>query len=964
MNNNYKLIEQRHVDDVEGEVFLLEHIKSGAKVLKIANSDTNKTFCITFKTEPDDESGIPHILEHSVLNGSKKYPVKSPFDQLMKGSLSTFLNAMTGEELTMFPMASVSHKDYFNLMDVYLDAVFNPLIYSDHRILRQEGWRIEAKNADDPFRYTGVVYNEMKGNYSDPMCDVFHKIGHTLFPDNGYGLDSGGYPEAIPTLTQEHFEEYHRNHYRPENSYIFLYGDADFEKELQLLDEGYLSKYEKQGGNYDIKPQAPFKEMKVINSEYPAHEGSEEDGDTYNTLTFVTCDINTPYATGAFNVILDVLVSQESGAIKNALIDAGICTSIDTYVSNSQQCIVSFLAFDCKKDSLHEFQQVIDKVLRDVAANGLDKESVDAVLNRMEFALKESNDAQRGIKLNGMLVNSWIFGGNPIKILEQADRYEEFKKKVEEGFLEDLIRKYLIDNPHSLLASFAPKQGLVQEAEAKIQQSLDEYKASLSKEQIDQLVAENEELDRYQNTPDTPEALKTIPTLRLTDINPTAVDYPIEKDTIDGIPTLRHEYNTKGIIYLQFFFDMKALPMTLVPYASLMSNIIGLMPTKKHTFGELDNAINKYTGSCTAGYDLYSRIEGKTRQPFALFKFQGKSLVKNLAKMTDLLIEMTNETIFDDKDRLRDIVMRQVSEITMDINYNAYQYARDRMLSQYNDAGKIGQLVEGIDYYMMLKDLGENFEAKVDDLISKFNTVKSLLLNRDNLQCFVYCAGSDYQAATEQVKRYAAALDTRKTTYQQWTYSGAHINEAIIMPSKVQYVLKAYDLLDPQYTYSGTLPVLSKILSTDYLQTNVRVRGGAYGSWGGITPDGIACLSSYRDPNLQNTIDVYDNIPGYLANFDADDDAMTKYIIGTISNRDMPVATSQRGRTALSRYRQGFTFDQIQQERNEILATTAQQIRDLAPLMAKVRDHGTVCVLGGEEKIMESKDLFNNIIRI
>ena len=230
MNNNYKLIEQRHVDDVEGEVFLLEHIKSGAKVLKIANSDTNKTFCITFKTEPDDESGIPHILEHSVLNGSKKYPVKSPFDQLMKGSLSTFLNAMTGEELTMFPMASVSHKDYFNLMDVYLDAVFNPLIYSDHRILRQEGWRIEAKNADDPFRYTGVVYNEMKGNYSDPMCDVFHKIGHTLFPDNGYGLDSGGYPEAIPTLTQEHFEEYHRNHYRPENSYIFLYGDADFEK--------------------------------------------------------------------------------------------------------------------------------------------------------------------------------------------------------------------------------------------------------------------------------------------------------------------------------------------------------------------------------------------------------------------------------------------------------------------------------------------------------------------------------------------------------------------------------------------------------------------------------------------------------------------------------------------------------------------------------------------------------------
>ncbi|MBO4771255.1 MAG: insulinase family protein [Bacteroidales bacterium] len=964
MNNNYKLIEQRHVDDVEGEVYLLEHIKSGAKVLKIANSDTNKTFCITFKTEPDDESGIPHILEHSVLNGSRKDPVKSPFDQLLKGSLSTFLNAMTGEELTMFPMASVSHKDYFNLMDVYLDAVFNPLIYTDKRILRQEGWRIEAKNADEPFRYTGVVYNEMKGNYSDPMCDVFRKIGHALFPDNGYGRDSGGYPESIPTLTQEHFVEYHRKHYRPENSYIFLYGDADFEKELQLLDEGYLSLYEKEGNDYEIKPQAPFAEMKTIKSEYPAHESAQEDGDTYNTLTFVTCDINTPYTAGAFNVILDVLVSQEAGAIKNALIDAGICTSVDTYVSNSQQCIVSFLAFDCKKDSIQQFQQVIDRVLRDVAANGLDKESVDAVLNRMEFALKESNDAQRGIKLNGMLINSWIFGGAPIKVLEQTDRYEEFKKKVEEGFLEDTIRKYLIDNPHSLLASFTPKQGLEQEAEAKIQQSLDEYKASLTDEQIQKIVDENAELDLYQNTPDSPEALKCIPTLKLSDINPDATDYPIEKDSIDGIEVLRHEYNTKGIIYLQLYFDMKALPVSLMPYASLMSNIIGLMPTSNYSFGELDNVINKYTGNCTAGYDLYSRIINNVREPFAMFKFHGKSLVKNLGKMVGLMIEMTNETIFDDKERLRDIVMRQVSEISMDLNYNAYQYARDRMMAQYNATGAIGQLMEGIDYYMFLKDLGDNFQDRVDDLIEQFRMVKKMLLNRDNLHCFVYCAGSDYPAVTEQIKRYAAALATNKTEYQEWNISRKRYNEAIIMPSKVQYVLKAYDLLSPRYTYSGTLPVLGKILSTDYLQTNVRVRGGAYGSWGGISPDGIACMSSYRDPNLQNTIDVYDNIPAYLANFDADEDAMTKYIIGTISNKDMPVATSQRGRTALQRYRQGYTFEQIQKERTEILATTAQQIRDLAPLTEQLRDNGTICVLGGEEKVMESKYLFTNIIRI
>ena len=964
MNNNYKLIEKRHIEDVDGEVYLLEHIKSGAKVLKIANSDTNKTFCITFKTEPDDESGIPHILEHSVLNGSKKYPVKSPFDQLLKGSLSTFLNAMTGEELTMFPMASVSHKDYFNLMDVYLDAVFNPLIYTDKRILRQEGWRIEAKNANDPFRYTGVVYNEMKGNYSDPMCDVFHKIGGALFPDNGYGLDSGGFPEAIPTLTQEHFEEYHRKHYRPENSYIFLYGDADFEKELQILDEGYLSLYEKEGGNYEIKPQAPFSEMKTMKSQYPAREDMQEDGDTYNTLSFVTCDINTPFATIAFAVILDVLIGQESGAIKNALINAGICTSVDTYVSNSQQCLVAIMAFDCKKDTIKQFHEVIDKQLREAAEKGLDKESVNAVLNRMEFSLKESNDAQRGIKLNGMLINSWIFGGDPLKVLELTDRLEEFKKKVEEGFLEDMIRKYLIDNPHSLLASFTPKPGLEQEAEAKIQQSLDEFKASLSDDEIQKLVDEDAELDKYQNTPESPETLKCIPTLRLSDINPNATDYPIEKTSVNDIEVLRYTYHTRGIIYLQFFFDMKALPMSLVPYASLMSNIIGLMPTSQHTFGELDNAINTYTGNCSASYDVFSCLKDNRRTPFAQFKIQGKSLVKNLGKMVDLMIELTNDTIFDDKDRLRDVVMRQVSEISMDINYNAYQYARDRMVSHYSEAGAIAQYTEGIEYYLMLKDLGENLPEKLDLLIENFKTIKSLLFNRDNLRCFVYCSESDYQPVTAQIMRYADSLPTNKTQLQKWEITLNRQNEALIMPSKVQYVMKAYDLLGGDFNYSGTLPVLSKILSTDYLQTNVRVRGGAYGSWGGISPDGIACMSSYRDPNLQNTIDVYDKIPDYLTNFDADEDAMTKYIIGTISNKDMPIPTSQRGRTALQRYRQGYTFEEIQQERNEILASTAQQIRSLAPLMQELRDKGTICVLGGEEKIMESKNLFTNIIRL
>ncbi len=964
MNKNFKLIEKRHVDFVDGDVYMLEHIKSGARILKVANQDTNKTFCISFKTEPIDDSGIPHILEHSVLNGSRKYPVKSPFDQLLKGSLSTFLNAMTGSDMTTFPMASVSDKDYFNLMDVYLDAVFNPMIYTDKRILRQEGWRIEAKNVDDPFHYTGVVYNEMKGNYSDPFTEVFYRIGKHLFPNNGYGFDSGGHPDAIPTLTQERFVEYHKKHYRPENSYIFLYGNADFEKELQILDEGYLSSYEKTGTSYEIPLQRKLDKMQTAHYYYPAMEGSTPDGETYNSLTFVTNKITEPYSTAAIATIIAILVEQESGMIKNELIKEGICTSIESFPTNGQQNTITIVGLDCKSGTADKFREIIDRCFRKAAEEGLDKDSVNAILNRIEFALRESNDAQQGIKYNMSIIPNWIFGVNPIDVLEQNIRFEELKEKIAGGLLEDTIRKYLIDNTHSLLCSFEPKQGLAIEHEAEIQRKLDEYKASLPKEEIQRIVDENIELDRYQNTPDTPEQLKCIPTLKLSDLNPESVDYPVIKDCIDGVETYRYHYNTNGIAYVRYIFDLRALPVELLQYGSLIADLYGLMPTKNYTFGELDKTINTYTGGCGSNNDVYTRVSDYKREAFAELKFHGRSLIKNIGKMTDLIIEIATNTIFDDIDRLRDVITRQTAEATMELNYNAYQYARDRIHAQYNPASYLNEELSGIDYYLFLKDLNDNFEQKSAEIVANLKKTQDLLIHRDNLKCFVYCKEDDYPLYAEQAKRFIASMNTMKSTFHEWNIKQNPHNEAIIMPSKVQYVLKAYDLLPDHFEWSGTHFVFSKMLSSDYLQTNIRVRGGAYGSWGSMTTDGIMLLSSYRDPNLQRTIDAYDNIPNYLRDLDIDDDAMTKYIIGTIASKDMPVATSQRGRTALSRYRQGVTFEDVKRERAQILGTTPQQIRDLITIMEQVRDHGTICVLGGEEKIMECKDKFDKIIRL
>ncbi|MBR4325019.1 MAG: insulinase family protein [Bacteroidales bacterium] len=964
MNSNYKLIEKRHVDDVEGDAYLLEHIKSGAKVLKVANNDSNKTFCITFRTEPDDNSGIPHILEHSVLNGSKKYPVKSPFDQLLKGSLSTFLNAMTGEEMTMFPAASVSHQDYFNLMDVYLDAVFNPLIYSDKRILQQEGWRIEAKDVNEPFRYTGVVYNEMKGNYSDPMCEAFRVINSNLFPDNGYGRDSGGYPPEIPTLTQQHFEDYHRRHYCPENAYIFLYGDADFEKELKVLDEGYLSKYEKVGYDYTIPRQKPFAQMKRVASFYPAGEDSDPDGSTYNTLSFVTCPLVAPYEASALNLIMEVLVNRESGAIKNALINSGICTSIEFNMTHTEQCVVTVMGLDCKRDTRDKFFEVIDGVLRDTLANGIDKDGVEAMLNRIEFMLCEGNDAQQGLKFNYLVVNSWLLGENPIDQLELQKNFAEFKQRIANGLLEDVLKKYLIGNPHAVLASFEPKQGLEAEAEAAIQKGLDDYKATLSKAQVEEIVADAKALDEYQNTPNTPEELKCIPSLKLSDLDPKAEDFPIVKDEIDGTEVLRYHYNTNGIIYTRFIFDMNALPVSLAQYGSLLTDVIGLLPTKNYTFGELDTAIRTYTGSCGLYYDYYMRKEGLQRLPFAEYKFQGRALTRNFAKMTDLMIEMCLNTILDDKDRLRDVIMRKYAELSMELNYDAFQFARDKMLAQYNCANYISEMLGGISYYQFVKDLSEHFDEKADEIVSNLQKAHSMMVSRDNLKCYVYCRHDDYAVFVQNARRFIAAMPVAKTVHHDWNIVLKPCNEAIITPSKVQYVFKSCDLLDANYKWSGAYYVLNKIMSSDYLQTNVRVRGGAYGCWGGITPDGIVSMASYRDPNLANTLDIYDRTAEYLQKFCEDEEAMTKYIIGTIATKDSPVATSNRGNTALQRYRQGFTFEEIQQDRYDVLATTAEQIRQFAPMLARLRDTGTVCVLGGDEMIGKSKDLFNNIIRL
>lgn len=964
MNNNYELLDKRFVKYADADIYLLRHKKSGARVVKIANSDKNKTFCITFKTQPDNDCGTPHIMEHSVLNGSKKYPVKSPFDQLLKGSLSTFLNAMTGGELTMYPVASICEKDYFNLMDVYLDAVFNPLIYSDPRIMKQEGWRIMLNSRDEQPAYTGVVYNEMKGFFSDPMRELDFRICQTLFPDNGYGKCSGGYPSEITKLTQEKFIEFHKKFYHPENAYVYFYGDADFEKELEILDRDYLSKYQINGYDYSIPLQKPFDAPKTISGYYSAAQGTDPASESYLSLSFVT-GLNTDTKLClAIDILADVLVYQESGAIRKAFQNSGLGSDIDASFENSQQPVFTFTAHQCNAADGEKFKQLIFDTLNNVVKNGIDHETVNAVVNRREFGIREGNDAQKGIKLLFELIMPWLYDDDAIKYLEIPDVLAELKKDIEQGYLEKIIKKYFIDNPHSLLTTLAPKAGMEEEAEAKTAKFLADYKNSLTDEQIDQLIRDTKELDEFQNTEETPEQLKCIPTLSREDLNPNAEDLPVEVLTRDNAEIICRKDATNGIVYCNFMFEARTLEFAQLPYLALLSELIGKLDTENYKYEALDTMFKTVTGGFSTTFSVYSTVKNGEKDCFPKFCFSTKALVENAEKAISLIEETALRTLFTDRKRIKEMVTRIASQLESEASASPYSLVRNRADSYYDKSMYINEFVEGIEYFYFIKDLNENFDSKVDSLVENLQKTYSTLINRNHLKMVIASEESDREKMISLYDQVFQKLPSQQQSWPEWPFNLTPRNEAFTGSSKVQYVIKSFNFNKSDFKWTGSMNVLSKILSLNYLHNAIRVRGGAYGCFSQIAFDGTINFSSYRDPNLAETLNVYNNVAQFVEQLDIEPDEMLKYIIGTISNIDQPMTVAQRTNTALGRYLTGRTIAKIQKTRDEILNTTIDDVKKAAAILRKFQECGSVCVYGGEDKINANSQIFNQIYKL
>ena len=961
--NGFKLEQKKFVEEVNAECLYFTHEKSGAKLMKIMADDENKLFNIAFKTTPATDCGTPHIIEHSVLNGSKNFPVKSPFDILTKGSLNTFLNAMTGSDYTTYPVASMNEKDYFNLMHVYLDAVFNPLLHEDDRIFKQEGWHYELNSIEDEITYKGVVYNEMKGAFSQPYRELDFLTYKTLFPDNTYGVSSGGYPTEIPKLSVEQFRAFHKKYYHPSNSFIMLYGNADLGKELEFIDKNYLSAYDKSDDVITIPEQKGFSERKEVVGTYPVAEGAETTDKTYLTYSFVFGSNTDPELNLALRILSQALVGHESAPLRLAIQEAGIGKDVYAYSDDSKQHVFVIGVENANPEDKGKFEEIIFNTLNEVATEGFDKEMIDGIVNRIEFNLREGNTPHKGMMYMYRTVPYVFFAGDPYLGLEFEKPLANVKEGLENGLLEDIIKKDFIDNNFALMTVLQPEQGLEKERSEKIKQELADYKASLSEEELEQLVEETKALKEYQESEDDPEKVAMIPMLELSDIEKDAKFYEVEEKKTEDTKVLFYNDFTNNILYTNLYFDIRVLPQELIPYANLLSELIGSMNTKDYTFGELDNQLNKNTGSFYTYLNTYL-VKHSTDNFIPQFVVSLKATEDKEEIAMDLMAEIINNTNYNDPERLKTLMQRHYSNMMYFINNQGINVALTRLSSYQTPYGMYNEMISGYDYYKFINDLMTNFDSNQDEIIENLNKTAELLFNQKNMVASVTCSDKNYESFESALKKLNAELPSENIEMKGWKFAPEVKNEGLMSMSKVQYVTKGGNFKKLGYEWNPKMRVLNQILSREYLQTQIRVIGGAYGGFAGFGPSGNVYFASYRDPNLSESLENYDATPIFLETFDVDEQEMTRFIIGTIANIDGPTTASQRGSRAVSNYFEKTTQKEAQEERDAILSTTVEDIKSFKKLVQDVLNENAICVYGNDQKIQENEKLFDTTFNV
>lgn len=960
----YELIEKREIGELNSTGYYLKHKKTGAKVCLLSNEDNNKVFYIGFRTPAPDDTGVPHILEHSVLCGSKEFPVKDPFVELAKGSLNTFLNAMTYPDKTVYPVASCNDKDFQNLIHVYMDAVFYPNIYDKKEIFCQEGWHYEMEDADGPLTLNGVVYNEMKGAFSSPEGVLERVVLNSLYPDTTYANESGGDPEAIPELSYEEFLDFHRRYYHPSNSYIFLYGDCDMAEKLAWLDEKYLSHFTYLGIDSEVRTQAPFEKTVEVVKEYSISAGESLEDNTYLSYNKSIGDTLDEKLYLGMQVLEYVLLSAPGAPLKQALLDAKIGKDImSSYDNGVKQPIFSIIAKNANESQKDAFVKVIEETLEKLAEEGLDEKALRAGINYFEFRYREADfgNYPAGLMYGLQAFDSWLYRDDSVFLhLEAIDTFTFLKEQVTKGYFEGLIRTCLLENSHASIVIIRPEKGLTAKQDEELKAKLQAYKETLSSAEIAEIVAYTKHLKEYQSEPSPQEELEKIPLLERKDIGKGALPFQNEEHKVDGVTLVHHDLFTNGIGYVGLIFRANEIPEELIPYLGLLKAVLGKVDTEHYTYGEFSTELNLHTGGISCGVNAYESVQDSGSY-MAAFDVRTKALYEELEVAFKMIKEMLLTSKMANPKRLAEIVAEGKSRLQMAFQTAGHSMAALRAMSYYSESSCFSDMTGGVTFYHFLEELEGSLEEKWEVIAEKLVRLTHCLFRPENLVVSYTAEGKGLEVLENQLRGLIAELYSDEQEKGSWKLEPVKKNEGLQTSSKIQYVARSGSFAKMGLPYTGALKVLRTIMSYDYLWNNIRVKGGAYGCMNNYTRNGQGYMVSYRDPNLEKTNQIFEDSVAYTESFEVSERDMTKYIIGTISGMDTPLNPNARGARSMGAWLSGLTFEQVQKERDEVLACGCKEIQALAPYLRAMLQQNYLCVIGNEEKIAENKDMFGTI---
>ena len=962
----YEVLLHKYIEEVSSDAWLLKHKKSGARVALLSNDDENKVFNIGFRTPVEDNTGVPHIVEHTVLCGSERFPVKDPFVELVKGSLNTFLNAMTYPDKTMYPVASYNDKDFKNLMEIYMDAVLKPNIYKEEKIFKQEGWHYELEEPDGELIYNGVVYNEMKGVFSSPDGVLGRMTYQTLFPDITYSFESGGEPEEIPELSYENYLAFHSRYYHPCNSYIYLYGDMDMVERLQWMDQEYLSKYDAITIDSEVGLQKAFDEPIVVKKEYAISEQESTEEKAYLSMNYVVGRSDDVKLSMAMDILTSVLMDMQGAPLKQALIDAGIGKDVSgVYETDFRQPVYSITAKFAKEEDLSKFQQVIQKTLEEIVEKGLSKKALTARLNRLEFTEREADFGRypKGLIWGLHMFVSWLYDETKaFDYLEIYPIFDELRKEIETDYFEKLVEKYFLKNNHRSVIVLEPKPGLAKEKDEAIKKKLAKKKAAMSPEEIEQVIRETKELKAYQSEHDTPKDLECIPLLEIEDIPKEPRKIKNEVGEKNGVTTLYHDIETHGISYVDLYFNCSDIPEKYYPYLGMLSGMFEALSTEHYHYSELNSAIDYDLGGLSFNNGNYDHsISGK---PIILMEVHTKMLDEKMPIAFSFIEEILKTSDFRDEKRMKERLDAIFASMQSEILSAGHVKAINRAGSNYSLNYYIKERMNGIDAYYFVKDLVEHFDEKKQEIIEMFEQTVRLAFHKNRM--ILNFAGSR--------EAFAKAEELTVTLKEKMYDVPMEKSGPIVLPQKdeafstagsVQYVARMgnfkKDFPDYDGSADGAFAVFENIMNYEYLWEQIRVLGGAYGCGAMTNTNGDVGFYSYRDPKLKETDTVYQKIAEYLENFDVDERKMRKFIIGAINNRDLPMNPFTESLWNFRVYITGIEKSVQERNRANILNAKKEDIQKLAKLVQSALTNGHLAVVGSAGAIEANKEMFDEI---